>query len=173
MPVIRNGQWSDDAWAHLDDDAELPATGAITVSLKRFHAEREVLTARSAPIGLRLTPEDRAHHVGNIAKHFALIVVEMPVFRDGRAFSQARLLRERYGYTGEIRAVGHVLPDQALFLARCGVNTIEVKPQTRLGPFAEALNEYSVGYQGSRAGKGVAPQLRTRPRAPALAQAAE
>ena len=173
MPVIKNGQWTENPWTHLSDEDALPATGAVTVSLKRFHAEHQALVARLAPIGLRLKPDERAHHVGAIANKFALIVLEMPYFKDGRAFSQARLLRERYGYKGEIRATGHILPDQAFFLARCGVNSIEVKPQTRLEPFADAFREFSVGYQSPRSARGTAPALRLRPNAFAQAQAAE
>ena len=173
MPIIKNGQWAENPWTNLADEDAVPATGAVIVSLKRFHAEHQALESRLAPIGLRLKPDEAAHHVGAIAGKFALIVVEMPYFKDGRAFSQARLLRERYGYKGEIRATGHILPDQAFFLARCGVNSIEVKPQTRLEPFADALREYSVGYQNPRSSRGTAPRLRLRPSAFAQVQAAE
>jgi uncharacterized protein (DUF934 family) len=175
MPVIRNGQWTDDHWTHLADESAVPVDGGVTVSLARFAAERDALLARKAPLGVRLKSEDRGHTIGPDARHFALIVLELPVYRDGRAFSVARLLRERYGYTGEIRATGHILPDQALFLARCGVDSIEVKPHTRLEPFAHALREFTVGYQNPRAGNDIAPVLRMRSSAPvfALAQAAE
>ena len=173
MPVIRNGQWSEDPCTAIADADAVPANGAVIVSLKRFHAEREALIARKAPLGLRLKSDERAHAIGADAQRFALIVVELPVFRDGRAFSTARLLRERYGYTGEIRASGHILPDQVLFLARCGVNAFEVKPDTRLQPFSDAFREYSVSYQNPRSGHGIAPSLRLRSPAFGLAQAAE
>lgn len=173
MPIIKNGQWSEDRWTHLADTDALPASGAVTVSLKRFKAERDALLARKAPIGVRLKSEELAKEIGADAKRLALVVVELPFFKDGRAFSTARLLRERYGYEGEIRATGHILPDQAFFLARCGVNTIEVKPQTRLEPFADAFKEFSVGYQSPRSSQGTAPRLRLRASAAPLRQAAE
>ncbi|MFZ1988683.1 MAG: DUF934 domain-containing protein [Alphaproteobacteria bacterium] len=173
MPIIKNGQWAENPWTNLADEDAVPANGAVIVSLKRFKAEREALLERRSPLGVRLKSEELAKEISADASHFALIVVELPYFKDGRAFSTARLLRERYGYKGEIRATGHILPDQAFFLARCGVNSIEVKPQTRLEPFADAFREYTVGYQSPRSARGTAPRLRLRPSAFAQAQAAE
>ncbi len=173
MPIIKNGQWSQDGWTHLADEDAVPANGAVTVSLKRYNADRDQLLARKAPLGVRLKAEELAKEIGADAASFALIIVELPYFKDGRAFSTARLLRERYGYRGEIRATGHILPDQAFFLARCGVNSLEVKPQTRLEPYAEAFREFTVGYQNPRSSRGTAPALRMRPGAHAPAQAAE
>jgi uncharacterized protein (DUF934 family) len=173
MPIIKNGQWSEDPWTHLSDEDTVPANGSVTVSLKRYKTERDALLQRRAALGVRLKSEELAKEIGADANGFNLIVVEMPYFKDGRAFSTARLLRERYGYKGEIRARGHILPDQAFFLARCGVNSIEVKPQTRPEPFAEAFREFSVGYQNPRSARGTAPKLRSRPGMFAPAQAAE
>ena len=173
MPIIKNGQWTENPWTNLADEDAMPANGAVIVSLKRFRAERDVLLGRRGPVGVRLKSDELAKELGADASRFALIVVELPYFKDGRAFSTARLLRERYGYKGEIRASGHILPDQAFFLARCGVNSLEVKPQTRLEPFANAFRDYSVGYQDPRSSRGTAPSLRFRPSAYAQAQAAE
>lgn len=77
---------------------------------------------------------------------FAAVVLSFPVFKDGRAFSQARLLRERYGYSGEIRARGAVLRDQALFMARAGFDAFEIECAAAFA-FAEALDEFSAVYQ--------------------------
>jgi uncharacterized protein (DUF934 family) len=173
MPIIKNGQWAENPWTNVTDEDPVPANGAIIVSLKRFKAERDALLMRAAPLGVRLKSEELAKEIGAEANRLALIVVELPYFKDGRAFSTARLLRERYGYKGEIRANGHILPDQVFFLARCGVTSIEVKPQTRLEPFAEAFREFSVGYQNPRSSRGTAPGLRLRPSAFAQALAAE
>jgi uncharacterized protein (DUF934 family) len=173
MPIIKNGQWAEDTWIHLSDEDALPASGAVSVSLTRFQCERAALLGRGAPLGLRLRSEERAHMIGKDAENFALIAIEFPIFRDGRGFSSARLLRERYGYRGEIRAFGHILPDQVLFLMRCGVNSIEVKPQAKLQPFSDAAHEFSVAYQNPRSGRDIAPPLRLRSHVGALAQAAE
>jgi uncharacterized protein (DUF934 family) len=77
---------------------------------------------------------------------FGAVILEFPSFRDGRAYSQARLLRERYGYTGEIRARGEILRDQALFMARAGFDAIEIEDRRAAG-VAEALGEFSAFYQ--------------------------
>ncbi|MFC2951686.1 DUF934 domain-containing protein [Marinicaulis aureus] len=89
---------------------------------------------------------------------FSTIILEFPAFKDGRAYSQARLLRERYGYTGEIRARGDVLRDQLLFMARCGVDAFEFTGDVD-GANA-ALNEFSFAYQP--AADDLAPVWRKR-----------
>lgn len=77
---------------------------------------------------------------------FAVVVLSFPVFKDGRSYSQARLLRDRFGYRGEVRARGQVLRDQALFMARAGFDAFEVDGAIAAS-FAEALGEFSVFYQ--------------------------
>lgn len=100
-----------------------------------------------------------AHEIADVAA----IVLEFPSFRDGRAYSQARLLRERYGYLGEIRARGEVLRDQALFMARAGFDAIEIEASSAPG-VAEALNEFSAFYQHGADGS----QAVWRRRSPAI-----
>jgi uncharacterized protein (DUF934 family) len=92
---------------------------------------------------------------------FAIVVLEFPVFKDGRALSQARLLRERYGYRGEIRARGQVLRDQALFMARAGFDAFEIKCD-EAAAFAEALGEFSVVYQHAADGAVAAWRRRAK-----------
>lgn len=82
--------------------------------------------------------------------------LELPKFKDGRAFTQARLLRLRFGFDGEIRVGGHVLPDQALYLRRVGADTVELDDETRLAAFRSALAAYSYSYQRPVGGRSVA-----------------
>ena len=89
---------------------------------------------------------------------FSTIILDFPAFKDGRAYSQARLLRERYGYTGEIRARGDILRDQLLFMARCGINAFEFAGDTEGAN--EALEEFSFAYQ--RAADDASPVWRKR-----------
>jgi uncharacterized protein (DUF934 family) len=146
MPLIKNNTFVENTFAHVADDEALP-DGAIVVSLKRWQAERDTLAARNAPLGVRLTSDQSPEALGADVIHFALIELEFPKFKDGRGYSWARLLRQRLGFHGEIRAVGDVLRDQWLFMSRCGVDAFEVRPGTRLEDFRAALAEQTVFYQ--------------------------
>ncbi|MHA1154101.1 MAG: DUF934 domain-containing protein, partial [Alphaproteobacteria bacterium] len=102
---------------------------------------------------------------------FQVIALEFPSFGDGRAYSYARLLRERHGYRGELRAVGNVLRDQALFMRRCGFDAFEVAEGTAVAGWREALGEISVFYQPTEDGRPAAPGLRNQRAADTGAQA--
>ena len=146
MPLIKHNAFVENTFAHVADDEALP-DGPIVVSLKRWQAERETLAARNAPLGVRLSSDQSPEALGADVSHFALIELEFPKFRDGRGYSWARILRQRLGFTGEVRAVGDVLRDQWLFMSRCGVDAFEVRPGTRLEDFRAALAEQTVFYQ--------------------------
>ncbi|MEQ1754126.1 MAG: DUF934 domain-containing protein [Micropepsaceae bacterium] len=148
MPIIKNNAFVENAFKHVADGEALP-DGAIVVSLKRFQAERETLMQRNAPLGLRLAPDQAPDTLGADVQHFALIELEFPKFRDGRGYSYARMLRDRLGYRGEIRAVGDVLRDQWLYMSRCGVDAFDVHPGTRIEDFRAAMSEQTVFYQRS------------------------
>jgi uncharacterized protein (DUF934 family) len=153
MPLVRDSRIVDDHFIRIDDHAGMPETGAVIVSGGRYLADAAALSKRAQPTGV-VWPNDRpvtelAPHVGNLA----LIALVFPRFRDGRAFSQARLLRERYGYSGELRATGEVLRDQFLFMLRAGFDSFEVpKPADALA-FAEAVKRYDVFYQPTGDGR--------------------
>ena len=149
MPLIENGRAVADTWVSLADDAALPAEGAIVVSFARWQAERDALSARTAPLGVRLPSNLTAGVLAPDLERFALVVVEFPKFRDGRGFSTARELRERYGFTGEIRAVGNIIADQYPLLVRCGVSTVEVPEGTDVETWARTLNTVTIAYQAS------------------------
>ena len=147
MALIKNGRLADDPWTALADDAELPTTGPVIVSLARFRAEREALLARRAPLGVRLKSSELAAEIGADAARFDLVAIEFPTFRDGRGYSTARLLRERWGFAGELRAVGNVLRDQLLFLDRCGFDAFEVENADAALAWRKAMAEFTVFYQ--------------------------
>ena len=147
MPLIKNGQPAEDHWIFLNDEDPLPAEGDVVVSLGRWRTDRENLGKRKSLVGVRLEADETAEGIGADAPQFALIALTFPKFNDGRAFSTARLIRERYGYQGELRATGHILRDQYLFMARCGFDAFEVEDTADLGAWADALEEISVFYQ--------------------------
>ncbi|MBX3507944.1 MAG: DUF934 domain-containing protein, partial [Parvibaculum sp.] len=108
MQLIKNGSFIEDQFVTVGDDEALPE-GAAIVSLERWQAERETLRARNAPVGVRLKSGQEPSVIAQDLDKLAVVALEFPAYRNGRAYSYARLLRERYGFKGEVRAVGNVL----------------------------------------------------------------
>jgi uncharacterized protein (DUF934 family) len=153
MPLVKNGKISGDAFAHVADDAEIPADGAILVSAARLLGEAEALLGRAGKTGV-IWPNNR--EVDDLVPYLdrlAVVALVFPTFRDGRAYSQARLLRERHGYRGELRASGQVLRDQFVFMLRAGFDAFEVKKDSDAEAFAATVKRYSVFYQPTGDGR--------------------
>jgi uncharacterized protein (DUF934 family) len=147
MPLIKNGDLVPDRFRKLADDEALPEGEPVLVSLTRWTKEHDQLVTRNAPVGVKLKSSEAPSAIARDLDHIALIVIEFPGFRDGRGFSYAHRLRRQYGFTGELRAVGHLIPDQAQFLVRVGFDAIEVKETARLSDWQRGLSEYTVWYQ--------------------------
>ncbi len=162
MPLIKDSELVSDPWVTLPDEETLPEGASVIVGLERWQAERETLIKRNAPLGLRLRSDQPPEDIAQDVERFQVIALEFPRFGDGRAYSYARLLRERYGYRGELRAVGNVLRDQALFMRRCGFDAFEVAEDSALEGWREALGEISVFYQPTADGRSPAHALRAR-----------
>lgn len=155
MPLLKDGRLVEDPWRVVDDVSPLPASEPAIVSFARLQAERDVLLARSAPLGAKLRNTDAIDALAGVVDRLELIALEFPKFSDGRAYSQARALRERLGFAGELRATGDVLIDQALFMRRCGFDAYEIADAAKVPRFVEAFKTFSVFYQP--AGDGRAP----------------
>jgi len=160
MALIKDGIVVDDAFTTIVADEPLPEEGAVIVGLARWRASREDLVARGAPLGLRLRSDESPEEIADDLKYLALIALEFPAFRDGRAYSYARILRERYGFTGEIRAVGDVLMEQLHFMLRTGFDAFELDGPDPLAQYEAALEDFSVWYQPTGDGRRTAVQLR-------------
>jgi uncharacterized protein (DUF934 family) len=153
MPLVRNGKISDDAFVLVADDAEIPAGGAAIISAARFLDNPEVLSSRTGRTGV-IWPNNRdLDDLVPYLDRLAVVALVFPTFRDGRAYSQARLLRERYNYRGELRATGQVLRDQFLFMLRAGFDAFEVKKPADAEAFAGTVQRYSVFYQPTGDGR--------------------
>jgi uncharacterized protein (DUF934 family) len=153
MPLVKGGKISDDVFAHVADGAELPGDGAILVTAARFLESPEGLLVRKGKLGV-IWPNNR--DVDDLAPYLnrlATVALVFPTFRDGRAYSQARLLRERYSYRGELRATGQVLRDQFVFMLRAGFDAFEVKKAADAEAFAQTVKRYSVFYQPTGDGR--------------------
>jgi uncharacterized protein (DUF934 family) len=153
MPLVRHGKITQDAFVHVADDAPLPGDGAILISAARFLDDPEGLCRRVGRTGV-IWPNGR--DVDDLVPwldRLAVVALVFPSFRDGRAYSQARLLRERYFYRGELRATGQVLRDQFVFMLRAGFDSFEVKKESDAMAFAATAKRYSVFYQPTGDGR--------------------
>lgn len=148
MQIIKDGKIIEDAVRHLTDDEAMTGT-RITVSLARWKTDKETLLNTAGEVGVRLKGGDSIADIADDLPKLKRIVVEFTALADGRSFSLARLLRERYGYQGEIRALGDFIRDQMHFLARVGVNAFEPKEGTDLDKWLPSLADFSVNYQAA------------------------
>ena len=153
MPLVKNGKIATDTFVHVADDADLPDDGAILVSAARFLENPEAVLRRPGKSGV-IWPNNR--DIDDLVPYFdrlAVVGLVFPTFRDGRAYSQARLLRERHGFKGELRATGQVLRDQFMFMLRAGFDAFEVKKEADAEAFANTAKRYSVFYQPTGDGR--------------------
>jgi uncharacterized protein (DUF934 family) len=156
MPLVKNGKIATDIFAPVADDAEVPAEGAILVSATRFLADAEAMLRRADKVGV-VWPNNRdIEEVVPYLDRLAVVALVFPKFSDGRAYSQSRLLRERYGYKGELRATGQVLRDQFVFMLRAGFDALEVLKSRDAEAFAATVKRYTVFYQPTGDGRATA-----------------
>jgi uncharacterized protein (DUF934 family) len=150
----------EDRFLRVLDDAPVPDGVPVILPAARLLADARELVLRQAPTGV-IWPNDR--RIAELAPYLdwlALVALVFPTFKDGRAYSQARLIRERHEFRGELRATGQVLRDQLLFLQRAGFDAFEVTKEADAAKFAETVQRYSVFYQPT--GDGRPSTLRAR-----------
>jgi uncharacterized protein (DUF934 family) len=160
MRLVENGRITEDRYVRILGDAPIPERAAVILPAERFLAGAERLVRRDGSLGVSWPNDRRVAELEPWLGQLALIALNFPKFKDGRAYSQARLLRETYGYSGSLRATGDVLRDQFHFLVRAGFDSFEVKKDADAQVFAEVLARYSVYYQPGADGR--APALRRR-----------
>ncbi len=161
MPLIKNGQVVPEDWGYASDEAPLPSTGAVFVSLARWQAERDALRGRNQPIGVVLPNDADPKAIAEDLPQLSAIALVFPKYTDGRAYSQARLLRERYGFTGQLRATGNVLRDQVLFMQRSGFDAYEIaQKEGAAEAFRAALAEMTLFHQPTGDGRATILQQR-------------
>lgn len=162
MPLIKDGQVIDDPWHPWSDADPSAAAGdnPLMVSLDQWRTHRQRLAGRNAPLGLVLAAGETPEDLVDDLHRFDVIALDFPAFTDGRAYSSARVLRQRLGFGGELRAVGNVLRDQLMFMVRCGFDAFEIESDTAAEGFAAALTEISVWYQAAADNRTPASRLR-------------
>ena len=132
MAFYKNGDFMTDRWRYLAVDEDVPSEGFVIISLERWLKARIDLVETGAQLGLLIRPGDDADAIAGDLARFTVIALEFPAFTDGRSYSTARLIRERYGYRGELRAVGDVLLDQMSFMRRVGFDAFEITHEPTL-----------------------------------------
>ena len=153
--IIKNGQIVDDAWQVLKlAEGETPesvalADGNSIVPLAVWQARKDEILAHQRPIGIWLDSHEGPEAIATDLGRFTVIAVNFPKFADGRGYSTARLLRERYSYRGELRAIGDVLQDQLYFMKRCGFDAYAVRPDKDIDAALAGLNDFSESYQSA------------------------
>jgi len=164
MPLVKNGKIAADIFVPVADGDEWPASTAVMVSAARFLEDPEALLTKAEKFGV-IWPNDR--DVGDLVpflNRLSAVALVFPTFRDGRAYSQARLLRERYRYEGELRATGQVLRDQFVFMLRAGFDALDAKKQSDADAFTATAKRYSVFYQPTGDGRLTALHRRMQQR---------
>jgi len=149
MQIIKDQRLCEDSWQYVADDAMALPEGKVCVPLSRWlNADAELLH-HEGHLGVRINPADTIDGLAGKLDRIGLVELDFPKFADGRLFSFAWLLRSRYGFQGEIRAVGHYLPDQAFYLSRVGVNAFKPEKPEQLALILSHFQDFTAQYQDS------------------------
>ncbi|MES2820061.1 MAG: DUF934 domain-containing protein [Pseudomonadota bacterium] len=148
--IIKNGELIDETWHLLPKDTTLDGLSNcddLIVPLALWCDHGHALKARDGGLGVWLDSDEQIEEIADDLGHFQVIALNFPVFTDGRHYSTARLLRERYAFTGEIRAIGDVLRDQLFFMRRCGFDAFAVRPDRDPADALLGLQDFAEVYQ--------------------------
>lgn len=162
MGLIRGGQLVPDRYTDASGLEHIPTGVPLIVSLAQWQAHRDALLASGQPLGLRLRSDQPPGLVAADLPHFGVVALEFPKFRDGRAYTHARMLRERLGFGGEIRAVGDVLQEQLHFMQRCGFDAFDVTSPDPEEAWRTIAGDHTVWYQATGDGRPRALALRRK-----------
>ena len=149
MPLLKTGKIITDFWTRIEDDQEFAEAGAVIVSLKRWLNESDNLRKRNEPIGVSLRNDQSPSQIIDDLEAISLVQLDFPAYTDGRAYSAARLLRQRYGFKGEIRAAGNVLRDQYPLMLRCGFDAFIVNEGIDLAGWQASVEAMDTPYQNA------------------------
>ena len=150
MPqILKNTEVVSDNWILLDETAESLPTGNVLLSYEQWQNLTDQLSNHSGSLGVWLEGHAEIEQIIEPLLDLPLIAINFPKFADGRGFSSARLIRERYNYSGELRAIGGFIRDQLYLLKRCGFNAFQFSDENELSDAAESLKDFSENYQVS------------------------
>ena len=150
--LIKNGEVINDSWHLLDKYATLdglPNSDSIIVPLALWLEHSHALKARDGGLGVWLDSDEEVESIADDLSQFQVVALNFQVFSDGRNYSNARLLRDRYQYQGEVRAIGDVLRDQLFFMQRCGFDAFALRADRNADEALESLKDFSNTYQAA------------------------
>ena len=152
--VIKHRRIVADTWRllKLGPDGKLPPVppaGDVIVPLALWLEQRELLSSRAGRLGVWLDSHEEPAVIAGDLDRLALVAVNFPTFGDGRGYSIARLLRERHGYQGELRAIGEVVRDHLFFMAGCGFDAFLLRDDQDPEEALTAFGDFSEAYQSS------------------------
>jgi len=158
MRLLKNGEFLEDTWTVVGDDDDIAEGSDIVVSFDRLMRDFADLKAHDGRLAVDFPNdcaiEDLAEYAGTLDK----VILRFPKFTDGRAYSQARILRTELGFTGEIQSSGNVLPDQIAFMRQCGIDVFHVNGRFDLDHWQKAATSMSLTYQtGYAPAQGFSP----------------
>lgn len=162
MRVIKDNQILEDSWTRVDTvtaDQPIP-DGDVILPFKYWQQNQDKLANHRGKLAVCLNGEDKIEDIATHIGKFNLIALDFPAFKDGRCYSHARLLRDRYGFKGDLRAVGDVLRDQLFYMKRCGFNSFFIRKDKDIEDALKAFNDFTVKYQ--TAADGALPVYRLR-----------
>jgi len=147
--LLKDHQVVEDQWLMVDEQVETLPCGDILLSVCQWQQFVDQLDQHNGKIGVWLEGNAEIEEIIESLLDLPLIAIKFPKFVDGRGFSLARLLRERYQYTGELRAIGEFIRDQLYLLKRCGFNAFQFSDNIDLSEAAKSLDDFSETYQVS------------------------
>jgi uncharacterized protein (DUF934 family) len=147
MPqLIRQRELVVDDWRSIDDDRD-GRERALIIPFARWQAERDQWWLWDGKLGVRIGPTDPVEALERDFLRVSLVAIEFSGIGEGRGYTQAQLLRRRYRFTGEIRAVGKIQRDQLFYMARCGFDAFELPDGADTAAALAAFGDFSVKYQ--------------------------
>tara|TARA_R110002072_G_scaffold6364_4_gene37517 strand:- start:5035 stop:5523 length:489 start_codon:yes stop_codon:yes gene_type:complete len=151
MRIIKDKKISEDDWnivRDLDDAATIPE-GNVILPISYWQSNRDELLKQDSTHAVWIDGDVETEEVSGDLEHFSIIGLDFPAFKDGRSYTHARMLRDRYGFKGELRAIGNVLRDQMFFMMRCGIDCFEVSEGKDAEEALKSFNDFSVRYQAA------------------------
>lgn len=151
--IIKDAQIINDSWQLITAEEitldQLPNNEKIIVPLTFWQEHKAALKNRQTSVGIWLSADQQVEQLQDDLTDLPLIALDFPNFTDGRHYSSARILRDRYKYQGEIRAIGDVLKDQLFAMRRCGFNAFAVKADKNIEDALQSLHVFTEYYQGA------------------------